>query len=199
MNCYSRLQTNAKWVFLLIMLFFSATLKAQLEGAYLKSRDFSGFGGGGFLNLAIPVPSGNFITVEGGAYYFGNSNDDHVALIPVLLGYRLMLNTNSSGYYDDEGSSGFYVEPVAGYTFGGTDIQRTDALGQPVTNSSGDYVDEAAKGPTAGLVFGYIFTGRLAFTIGLRYEHVFVSPDPTLNMFSLRISHTLSLGFLRRE
>jgi hypothetical protein len=59
------------------------------------------------------------------------------------------------------------------------------------------YLEQQAKGLTAALGIGYVFTGKLAFNMGLRYQHVFVSDDPSLDLFSLRLSYPLA--FRRRE
>ncbi len=96
-------------------------------------------------------------------------------------------------YYND---SGFYVEPVAGYTFGATDIQVYDANGTPLYKSNGDEMDQKVSGPDAGLGFGYLFqeSGPIRFNISLRYEHTFVNGDPATNVISLRLSHAFSFG-----
>ncbi|TAM98691.1 MAG: hypothetical protein EPN39_08480 [Chitinophagaceae bacterium] len=179
---------------LLMMLFFCTSVKAQVEFAYLKSKDYSGLGLGGYLSFAIPVTDNGSVTGEAGVYYSGNGDYDHAVLIPFLVGYRVMLNGLNSGYgYDDnDNSSGFYLQPVAGYAIGGTDIPRTDSTGQEIVDNNGNEIDEKVSGVTAGIVFGYIFPGKYAINIGVRYEHIFVpSPDPAMNMVSLRLSHSL--------
>ncbi|MBS1527918.1 MAG: hypothetical protein JST19_19895, partial [Bacteroidetes bacterium] len=105
-----------------------STSYAQIEVAHLSSKGFSsssglgpGIGFGGFLNVAIPIDDNNAGIVEGAGYVFSNS-DSHVLLVPAMVGFRHLL----SGYND----YGFYAEPVAGYTFGATDIQAYDANGQ---------------------------------------------------------------------
>ncbi|MGH2644235.1 MAG: hypothetical protein ACRDE2_09820 [Chitinophagaceae bacterium] len=184
-----------KLFLLLMMLCFCTTVKAQIEFAYLKSKNYSGFGLGGYLSFAIPVTDNGSVTGEAGLYYSWNFDYNHALLIPFLVGYRVMLNGLNQGgysYYDDDNSSGFYLQPVVGYSIGGTDIPRTDSTGQEVVDNNGNEIDEKASGVTAGIVFGYIFPGRWAINIGVRYEHVFVpSPDPAMNMLSLRLSHSL--------
>ena len=95
----------------------------------------------------------------------------------------------------DGNDYGFYVEPVAGYTFGATDIQAVDANGTPLTNANGDQLDQKVAGPVGGLGFGYLFpqSGAIRFNISLRYEHTFVTGGyPSLNIIALRISHSFS-------
>ncbi|MGH2645219.1 MAG: hypothetical protein ACRDE2_14795, partial [Chitinophagaceae bacterium] len=119
-------------------------------------------------------------------------------VIPFLVGFRYMLNTGNGGYYDEDMNSGFYAEPLAGYTIGGTDIPRLDSTGNIRYDNNGNEEDEMASGITGGISFGYIFPGIFRFNIGLRYEHIFVkSPDPPFNLISLRFSHTIS--FHRRD
>ncbi|MDR3696149.1 hypothetical protein [Mucilaginibacter sp.] len=169
----------------ILVCLFSASY-AQVEVAHLSSKDFNATGFGGFLNIAIPVNDANAAIVEGGVYVFSN-NGSHEAVAPVLAGYRHLLSA------DDD--YGFYVEPVAGYTFGGTDIQAYDANGTALTNSNGDQIDQKVAGPVGGLGFGYLFreSGPIRFNISLRYEHTFVTGGyPSLNIIAFRISHSFS-------
>lgn len=177
----------------LIIVLFSITIicsrtNAQIEVAHLNSKDFAANGFGGFLNFAFPVAEYGAVSAEVGFYYFKKSGDQ-VLMLPLLLGYRHMLQ-------DPE--EGFYLEPNAGYNIGYTDIQKEDENGQliydPVT---GEYAEQKAMGITTGLAAGYIFNGKLKFNLGLRYQRIFVSGDPSYNLFSFRISHPLS--FRRRE
>ena len=69
-------------------------------------------------------------------------------------------------------------------------------MGSPIV-IDGKYAEQKASGVTAGIGTGYIFPGRIAFNLGLRYQHVFAAGDPALNMVSFRISHSISLR--RRE
>jgi hypothetical protein len=162
---------------------------AQIEVAHLTSKGYSALGFGGYLNFAIPVTEVDAVIVEGGLYVFSN-NGSHEAVAPVLLGYRRLLD--DSGY-------GLYLEPVAGYSFGGSDIQKYDSNGNALYKPNGNEDDVNVTGATAGMGFGYLFqpSGRIQFNISLRYEHVFVQNDPQLNIISLRISH--SFGFGKRE
>jgi hypothetical protein len=172
----------------LFLSFFVCTcLNAQVEVAHLGTKGFSALGFGAFLNFAVPVSEGSSIAAEAGFYYF-KSNNNNIALVPFLLGYRYTLDATGTG---------FYVEPDAGYTTGGSDIEKTNQYGSPIPDGNGGWLNQKVKGPTAGIGAGYIFPGNFAFNIGLRYQHVFVSGDPTLNMFSLRLSHTIS--FRRKE
>jgi outer membrane protein with beta-barrel domain len=177
-----------KSVLFTFSLFLCGYLNAQIEVAHLKSKGFSATGFGTFLNLGVPILEGSSITAEAGLYYF-KKNDNYVGLIPFLLGYRYTL---------DRSGTGLYVEPTAGYSIGGTDIQKSDETGYALPDPEGDgYLKQKAKGITGGIGAGYIFPGTVAFNIGLRYQHVFISGDPSMNMFSIRLSHPIS--FKRRE
>jgi hypothetical protein len=110
----------------------------------------------------------------------------HLAFIPLLAGYRHTLNGSGTG---------FYLEPFAGYTIGGSDIEKTDANGNLLYNSDGSVQDQKISGATAGLGFGYLVpSASLPLNIGLRFEHVFVSGDPSQSLLSLRISWSLLTG-----
>jgi opacity protein-like surface antigen len=167
-----------------VLVFLFSAAQAQVEVAHITSKDFNAFGVGGFLNFAIPFDDTNAGIVEGAVYVF-SSQGSHEAVAPVMIGYRHLL-TDGTDY-------GFYVEPVAGYTFGGTDIQASDANGNPLNQPNGDPLDQKVSGPVGGLGFGYLFqeSGRIRFNISLRFEHTFVTGgDPSLNIIALRISHS---------
>src|SRR5687768_2760921 len=163
---------------LLGLLFSHLTVHAQIEVAHLNSKGFSATGFGAFLNFAVPVSEYGSISAEAGFYYF-KKDDNNVALVPLLLGYRHMLQ---------EPDAGFYIEPNAGYNIGATDIHKHNENGNPLYNPDGTRLEQQVKGATAGLGVGYIFPGSFSFNIGLRYQRVFVSDDPALNLFSLRLS-----------
>ena len=93
----------------------------------------------------------------------------------------------------------FNVEKLslAGYSIGATDIHKLDENGQPY-NEDGSIAEQKLQGMTAGLGAGYILPGNLPFNFGLRYQHVFVSGDPSPNIVSFRVSYSLSL-FGRRS
>ncbi|HEV3324009.1 MAG TPA: hypothetical protein VG052_00340 [Puia sp.] len=162
-----------------VSLIICTTLNAQLQVDHLSFKGFSAIGFGGFLNFAVPVSDADYITAELGVDVF-SSNGNHVVQIPMLVGYR---------YTFDRTGTGFYLEPNAGYSYGGTDIQLADSLG--------NYYDQKVSGLAAGLGLGYLFqpTGRVQFNLGVRYEHIFGSTGQ--NMFSFRISHSFTFG--RRE
>jgi len=169
-----------------LLLCFFSTSYAQIEVAHLSSKGFDATGFGGFLNFAIPVNDNNAAIVEGAVYVFSH-DDSHAAVAPLLAGYRHLLSNN-----DDYG---FYLEPVAGYTFGGTDIQAYDNNNVPLYKPNGDQLDQKVSGPVGGLGFGYLFqqSGRIRFNLSLRYEHTFVVGGyPQLNIIALRISHSFS-------
>lgn len=185
---------KTKLLLVAMLLCICTSLKAQIEAAYLKSKDYNGFGAGGFLGFSIPVTDNGSIAAEAGLYYSVDGDNDQVGLFPFLVGYRVMLAglNSDNGYGDEDYSSGFYIQPVAGYTIGGTNIPRTDSTGQQAVDNNGNYIDEKASGITSGIIFGYIFPGNFQVNIGIRYEHVFVpSPDPSMNLISIRLSHPL--------
>jgi len=172
----------------ILLLLSNLSIQAQIEVAHLSSKSFSATGFGAFLNFAIPVTEYGAMSAELGFYSFKKSGDQ-VMLIPMILGYRHMLQ-------DPE--YGFYLEPNAGYNIGGTDIQKYDENGQLITDpATGEIAELKATGFTSGLGIGYMFNGKLVFNLGLRYQRVFVSADPSYNLFSFRISYPLS--FRRRE
>jgi hypothetical protein len=165
---------NLKIIFLLFcsFLFISNISNAQLEVAHLSMKGFSAIGLGGFLNVGIPISEGASVTGELGLYSFKHSGNQ-VLLFPILLGYRHTINNTGSG---------IYLEPVLGYTIGATDITKSG------------YGEQKASGVTAGIGTGYIFPGRISFNLGLCYKHIFISSNPSPNIFSLRVSHSFSLG-----
>jgi hypothetical protein len=167
----------------------STRSNAQIEVAHLSSKGFSSNGFGAFLNFTVPVTEYGAVSAEAGFYYF-KKGDDHLAAVPLLLGYRHMLQ-------DPE--SGFYIEPNAGYNIGASDIQKYDENGNIMFDpATGAILEQQVKGFTSGLGVGYILRGTFSLNIGLRYQRVFVSSgDPSLNLFSLRLSHPLS--FRRKE
>jgi len=177
-----------KLALLCAMIFVYVTASAQIEVAKLSSKGFSPFGVGAYLNFAIPITYGNAAVVEGGLYYF-IQDGSHMAVAPVMAGYRQLLGQDDFGWY---------AEPVAGYTFGATDIQKFDANGAALYKpGNGGELDQKVGGPIAGVGFGYLFepSGRIQFNISLRAEHVFVTGgDPGLTIVALRISHSFSFG-----
>lgn len=161
----------------------ASTLHAQIEVTQLIMKGRSNTGLGGFLHGGFPVSAANEISLEAGFDYFA-PGQSHLIFIPLLVGYRHFFNSTGAGWY---------VEPFAGYTIGNTDIQRVDASGNPVFNpNDSSEVDEKPSGPTAGLGFGYIIPSpKYPVNVGLRFEHVFVSGDPSASLLSLRISWSL--------
>ena len=171
--------------FLLVSFLFS---KAQIEVAHVSVKDFKATGFGAFLNFSFPASEANYITLEGGLQYFYKDEED-MALIPVLVGYRYTLNQTGTG---------FYVEPNAGYSFGASSIgvYENDS---PVSDGNGNWLYESVKGPAAGAGFGYLFepSGKIQFNLGLRYEHVF--GNAASNLVSFRISHAFTFGRKRDD
>ncbi len=173
------MQKALKIVTLAFSLLIASALDAQLQVDHLSFKGFSAVGFGAFLNFAIPVSEADFVTAEGGLDLF-SSQQQNVVVLPLLAGYRYTL---------DRSGTGFYLEPNAGYSYGGTDIQIED--------QNGNYADQKVSGVAAGASAGYLFepAGRIQFNLGLRYEHIF--GPVAQNMFSLRISHAFTFG--RRE
>src|SRR5688572_8125902 len=99
-----------------MILLFGFSANAQLEGAYINLKTFKAFGFGGHLNFKFPVTESGSLTTEVGLYYF-KKDESHVAVAPVLLGYQHTINGTGTG---------LFIEPLAGYTFGGTDITKVD-------------------------------------------------------------------------
>lgn len=169
----------------LICVSLSASLHAQLEVAQLFVNGQSHTGFGANLHVGFPVNKGDEISGEVGLYYF-SPGPYHMVLVPFLVGYRHTFNNSGTG---------FYVEPFAGYSAGGTDIPRLDALGNIVYNSDGSVVDQKLSGATTGIGLGYILPNpKLPLNIGLRYEHTFVSGDPSPNILALRVSWSILTG-----
>ncbi len=153
----------------------------------LKDQNVSSTGFGSFLNFGIQINETSAVTIEGGIYVF-SQDDNHFYMGPCLVGYRKLL-TKSNDY-------GWYLEPILGYTFGDTDIQKSNDNGNPLYQADGNPLNQKVAGPTTGLGFGYLFqpSGWIRFNISLRYEHAFVNGDPSTNIIALRISHAFSFG-----
>ena len=164
---------------------------AQVEGAYMHTKNFKGFGFGGHLNFKFPVTDAASLTAEAGIYILKQpeqpvQDEANVALVPILLGYQ---------YTVDGSGTGFFVEPLAGYTYGATDIYKYDENGDRQWDMArGRYVNQSAKGLTAGLAAGYITRGHMPITFGLRYERVFVAADPGINIVASRVQWPLFGG-----
>jgi hypothetical protein len=166
-------------------LLMAATLHAQLEVTHLFSGKESVTGLGAFIHVGFPVAKGDEISGELGFDYF-SPNTNHIIFVPLLVGYR---------HTFDGTGAGWYAEPVAGYSIGGTDIPRTDASGNVLLNSDGSEQDQKCNGPIVGLGFGYIIpNARYPINFGVRYEHIFVSGDPSPNTLNFRVSWSVLTG-----
>jgi hypothetical protein len=172
--------TRFKKLFLIaVCICASASLHAQLEVAQFITKGQSATGFGANLHVGFPVSKGDEISGEIGIYYFA-PNQSHMIFVPFLLGYRHTL---------DHSGTGFYIEPFGGYSVGATDIPRLDATGQTIYNADGTESDQKLSGATAGLGVGYILPNpRLPLNFGLRFEHIFVSDNPSPNVLAFRIS-----------
>ena len=176
---------TAKKNFLLCLLVLGFHFcSAQIEVAHLSVKEFKAIGFSSFLNFSIPLSEANYVTVEGGLQYFKYSDDEEVGLFPISLGYRYTVNRSGTG---------LYLEPSAGYNFGGTTIgvYENDS---PVSDGNGDWLYEKVAGPTAGLALGYLLEpgGKIQLNLALRYQRGF-GPTPT-NMFAFRVTHAFTFG-----
>jgi hypothetical protein len=171
---------------LCVSLVLSTALSAQIEVTHLFSKGLSATGFGAFLRVGVPIASGDEISGDLGFQYF-STNGNNLLVLPLLAGYR---------HYFDGSGSGLYLEPMAGYSFGATDIQKTDQYGNGIYDGSGHQVDVKISGATAGLGFGYLIPS-FPLNLGLRYIHLFVSGDQAQNIVSFRVSY--ALAFARRE
>ena len=169
----------------LFCLAVAATLHAQIEVTHLIMKGQSATGLGGFFHFGFPVGKGEEIGVEAGFDYF-TPGQSHLIFVPLLAGFR---------HFFDGSGTGWYVEPFAGYTLAGTDIERVDASGNPLYNTDGTEIDQKPSGFTAGAGVGYIIpSAQYPINFGLRFEHVFTSGDPSASLLSLRISWSLFAG-----
>ena len=179
--------TSCKKLFLFVLLLcFSATLRAQVEVAHLMTKGMSSTGFGTFIHGAFPIGKEDDVSLEVGLYYFSPSSN-HIAFVPFLAGYR---------HSFDNSGAGFYVEPFGGYSIGATDIPQTDANGNALYNSDGTQINVKLSGATAGLGFGYIIPSpSVPINFGLRYEHIFVTGGaPAQSLLALRVSWSLLTG-----
>ena len=171
-------------LFVFALLTATHTLHAQLEVTHLILKGQSATGFGAFFHGGFPVHKGDEISAEIGLDYFA-PGQSHLVFVPLLVGYRHTFNRSGTG---------FYVEPFGGYTFGSTDIQKTDANGNPLFNADGSEIDEKFNGATAGLGVGYILNNpRCPLNFGLRFEHVFVSGTAP-SLLAFRVSWSVLTG-----
>ena len=158
---------------------------AQVEGAYLYTKNFQALGFGGFLNFKFPFTEAANLTTEVGLYNF-QKDGNSLAMIPLMLGYQ---------YTFDGSGTGLFAEPILGYTFGDSNVPQYDDIGEiPDPNNPGYSLKQMAKGPTAAFATGYIFPGRTPVSIALKYQRVFVSSGPGVNVATLRFSYPLFGG-----
>jgi hypothetical protein len=172
--------------FLLVftLLALSRTTQAQLEVTHLILKGQSATGFGAFIHGGFPVSKGDEIGVEANFDFFA-PDSSHLVFIPLLVTYRYTFNRTGTG---------FYVEPVAGYTFGTTDVQAKDGNGNLLYNADGSEVDEKFNGAAAGLGVGYIIPdAHYPLNFCLRYEHVFVS-GAAPSLLSFRVSWSVLTG-----
>ena len=177
------MKKSKRSILLLIAIFSLSFANAQLEFSHLSTRGFSTNGIGIFTNLGLMVNKGDVITFESSFIAFDYTT---VVAPTIIAGYRYTFNGKGNG---------FYVEPQLAYTFGAADIPQKDTTKFPFLRSStGDIRQPHLNGPTGILGFGYIFPGKFAFSLGMRYQHIFVIGNPAANVLSLRLAHTFVLG-----
>jgi hypothetical protein len=178
-----------------VTLLFDALLSftaanAQTEVSHLFLKGYASMSTGAYLDIAIAAPGrGNWWMIEPSMEYYTNYDGYFAFVFPTLTGIRHVLNGKCQG---------FYVEPLAGYTFGSTTIPRTNAAGKPDTNASGDTLDQKGSGVTAGFGFGYLFPHSGCYNIELRYEHTFHEGHPQIDILALRFAYTLIFPRSRR-
>ena len=172
--------TNKREILLLFSsLFFIATASAQFEFSHFSIKGSSGYGGGGLLDFGVPMHNGDIIMAEGSCQFFGTKD---IFIVPVLAGYRHVFNGNVSGWY---------IEPLAGYTFGSTSIAKTNASGAPLTDRRGDTLSQKGNGFTAGIGVGYSFRKFPDNGIELKYDHIFLAGHPQINMLSFGLLYMI--------
>jgi hypothetical protein len=180
---------RAKTLLLPLALLFSVNAvnaQVSIEQLYTKGFD-SRLGLGSFLEVALALGATHKIILEPNADFFAY-NAQYISLYPMLTGYRHNFSRMGCGWY---------VQPMAGYTFGNTTIIKKDAAGEVVTNAAGDTLNRPGAGFTAGLSVGYAFRWFPAFSLELRYERVFVSGGPAMGLLQLRYVYTITVNRLR--
>jgi len=167
--------------FLLAGLLSGHTAHSQIELAKLIHEDYRDMlpGIGAALQFAIPVTEAGSATVEAGALLFFDQEYPEaygVAMVPVKVGYRHILNGTAAG---------FYVQPQVGYNVFGYESNVTDV----------EEIDRKFNGFIWSAGIGYLFPSRrgLQFNLGLRYETILDSGSPK-NFIALRLSHNFSIG-----
>jgi hypothetical protein len=159
-----------------------AFANAQVEIAQLLSKNTSATGLGIYMHVGFPVSKSSEVSGELGFYYF-SPQPNHMIMLPLLAGYRYNLNGTRTG---------FYLEPQAGYTFGNSDIHKTDANGNLIYVND-EVLDQKISGLTGAFSAGYLFP-KIPLQLGLRYTHIFVSGDPTQSILSFRASYVVAFG-----
>ena len=159
-----------------------ALADAQVELAQVLSKNTSATGLGIYMHVGFPVSKSSEVSAELGFYYFA-PQPYHMIMLPLLAGYRYSLNGTRTG---------FYLEPQAGYTFGNSDIHKTDANGNLIY-ANDEVVDQKISGLTGAFTAGYLFP-KIPLQLGLRYTHIFVNGDPTQSILSFRASYVVAFG-----
>jgi len=155
---------------------------AQVEIAQVFSKNNSTTGLGLYLHVGFPASKSTELSGEMGFYYFA-PQANHLLMFPLLAGYRYNLNRTRTG---------FYLEPQAGYTFGNSDIHKTDANGNLIYQGD-EVADQKISGLTGAFTAGYLFP-KIPLQLGLRYTHIFVSGDPTQSILAFRASYVVAYG-----
>jgi hypothetical protein len=155
---------------------------AQAELAQVINKNNSATGLGVYLHFGFPIKKSSEVTGEFGFYYFA-PQPNHMLMFPMLAGYRYILNGTRSG---------IYLEPQAGYSFGTSDIHKTDGNGNLIYQND-ETVDQKVSGMTGAMTVGYLFP-KMPLQLGVRFAHIFVSGDPTQSIISFRASYVVSFG-----
>ena len=165
------------------LLFFLAPANAQVEFSHLSTRGYNSFGSGTMFSYGLAVSPGDAITFDVGILFFRDAIVDPGSGI----GFRYTFNRKGDG---------FYLEPEISFAYSGVNIPNQDSARYPLLRDhQGNFQQPDLDGLVPFLTAGYIFPGRFALNIGLRYGHIFtLDGDPGVDIFSLRLSHTIVFG-----
>jgi len=169
-----------------LLLLLSITLiqaNAQFEFSHLSTKGYNVLGAGTMFSYGLAVSRGDAITFDVGILFFRDAVVDPGSGI----GYRYTFNRKGFG---------FYLEPEISFAYSGVNIPRQDSAQYPLLRDhQGNFKQPDLDGLVPFLTAGYIFPGRFALNIGLRYGHIFtLDGDPGVDIFSLRLSHTIVFG-----
>ena len=104
---------RAKFLYLLVAVFITASLSAQLAVAKIVGKDADkyklGFGLFAYYDIPVGEIGNNSVRIEllDGPYFPGKTKDSSAGYISIKLGYRHI--------FSSETKTGFYIEPQLGY------------------------------------------------------------------------------------